>query len=260
MKSMGESDFILKALINGKRKELGLAPAASIYRYFIDRSDTIIALDDRIAQIPRGDSSYIRHINMLYHQQEGKLDSALQDFLSGGSKPVVVSFGSAEYVVKEYQSLLKHTVDTVYSLGYRIVVISNVAVNEYLHNENVFFCKYAPHASLLPKAEAIIHHGGIGTAYAALKSGTPQVIIPQGLDQYYWAEIIREKKWGKEAYADNRFFPDQLKTALYNTIEDRGILDNIAKMSVWLNSGQYREESMQKLRTAMAACFTEETV
>jgi vancomycin aglycone glucosyltransferase len=260
MKSLGENDFILKALINGKRKELGLAPVASVYRYFIDRPDTIIAVDERIAQIPHSYTSYIRQIHTLYHEDAGNLDDALQDFLGSGSKPVVVNFGSAEYTVREYQALLKRTVDTVYGCGYRVVVISKATVGEYLRNDNVFFCGYAPHASLLPKAEAIIHHGGIGTAYASLKSAAPQIIIPQGMDQHYWAEIIREKKWGKAAYSDCRFFPAQLKDALHSIVNDRAILDSIAGISGRLNSGEYHEESMQKLRTAMPACFMEETV
>ncbi len=255
MKSLGESDFILKALINGMRRELGLAPAVSVYRYFIDRPDTIIALNDRIAQIPSDYAAYIRQIDSLYHEDAGTLDGKLRDFLTSGSKPIVIGFGSAEYTVRELRELLRSTVDTVRGLGRRIVVLSMAAAAEFSCDDKIFCCKYAPHAALLPMAEAIVHHGGIGTVFAALKSGTPQIVIPQGLDQYYWAEIIREKKWGNAVYPDCRSFSDMLKSALYCLTDDREMYDSIKGISDWLNSAKYREEGLRKLRAAMPACF-----
>jgi UDP:flavonoid glycosyltransferase YjiC (YdhE family) len=40
-----------------------------------------------------------------------------------------------------------------------------------------------PFAAVLPAVDAIVHHGGIGTAMRALRSGTPQVILAHGLDR-----------------------------------------------------------------------------
>jgi sterol 3beta-glucosyltransferase len=36
----------------------------------------------------------------------------------------------------------------------------------------------------------IIHHGGSGTTHNAARSGQPQAIIPQMLDQYFWGKRI----------------------------------------------------------------------
>jgi UDP:flavonoid glycosyltransferase YjiC (YdhE family) len=41
----------------------------------------------------------------------------------------------------------------------------------------------APFATLLPEVSAVLHHGGIGTAVRALRSGTPQVILADGADR-----------------------------------------------------------------------------
>jgi rhamnosyltransferase subunit B len=43
--------------------------------------------------------------------------------------------------------------------------------------------RYAPFLDLLPRATAIVHHGGIGTAARALKAGIPQLIMPLAYDQ-----------------------------------------------------------------------------
>src|SRR6185312_5661771 len=43
--------------------------------------------------------------------------------------------------------------------------------------------KFAPLMDLLRGASAIVHHGGIGTAAAALESGVPQIVIPRIFNQ-----------------------------------------------------------------------------
>ena len=45
----------------------------------------------------------------------------------------------------------------------------------------------APHDWLFPRMRAIVHHGGAGTAAAAVPAGRPQVIWPFGVDQPFWA-------------------------------------------------------------------------
>ncbi len=43
--------------------------------------------------------------------------------------------------------------------------------------------EYAPFGSLLPRAAALVHHGGIGTAAQALRAGCPQLVMPMAFDQ-----------------------------------------------------------------------------
>src|SRR5262249_31774015 len=43
---------------------------------------------------------------------------------------------------------------------------------------------YVPLAALLPRAAALVHHGGIGTTAEALRAGVPQVIVPLAYDQF----------------------------------------------------------------------------
>ena len=42
---------------------------------------------------------------------------------------------------------------------------------------------YAPLSQVLPRAAAIAHHGGIGTAAEALRAGCPQIVAPMTFDQ-----------------------------------------------------------------------------
>jgi sterol 3beta-glucosyltransferase len=54
--------------------------------------------------------------------------------------------------------------------------------------EGVRFIDVEPHGQLFPRCAAVVHHGGAGTLHAAARAGVPQVILPQLLDQHYWAE------------------------------------------------------------------------
>ncbi len=44
--------------------------------------------------------------------------------------------------------------------------------------------RYIPQAELLPRCSAVIHHGGSGTMYGSLAHGVPQVVLPQGADNF----------------------------------------------------------------------------
>ncbi|MEG9249610.1 glycosyltransferase [Arthrobacter sp. Soc17.1.1.1] len=43
-----------------------------------------------------------------------------------------------------------------------------------------------PHDAVLPRAEAAVHHGGIGTVQAATAAGTVSVVVPFIADQPFW--------------------------------------------------------------------------
>ena len=46
---------------------------------------------------------------------------------------------------------------------------------------------------MLPEAAVVAHHGGAGTTFAALAHGVPQVIIPQGADNFDHAAMCTRK-------------------------------------------------------------------
>ncbi len=50
--------------------------------------------------------------------------------------------------------------------------------------------RFIPQATLLPTCAAVVHHGGAGTMFGALAHGLPEVIIPQGADNFDNAAIV----------------------------------------------------------------------
>ena len=52
--------------------------------------------------------------------------------------------------------------------------------------------RFIPQAELLPSCSVIVHHGGAGTTFGALAHGVPQVIVPQGADNYEHAAMCEQ--------------------------------------------------------------------
>jgi UDP:flavonoid glycosyltransferase YjiC (YdhE family) len=50
--------------------------------------------------------------------------------------------------------------------------------------------RFVDQARVIPQVDAVVHHGGSGTALAALAAGLPQVLMPQGADQFQNAEML----------------------------------------------------------------------
>jgi len=48
---------------------------------------------------------------------------------------------------------------------------------------NVYTTAFAPHSRLVPLADVVVTHAGLGTVHAALASGKPMVCLPIGRDQ-----------------------------------------------------------------------------
>jgi vancomycin aglycone glucosyltransferase len=46
--------------------------------------------------------------------------------------------------------------------------------------------------ALFGRVAAVVHHGGAGTTTTAARAGVPQLVVPQGADQVYWACRVAE--------------------------------------------------------------------
>ncbi|EMD23355.1 glycosyltransferase [Amycolatopsis azurea] len=55
---------------------------------------------------------------------------------------------------------------------------------------NVRVEAWVPQADLLPHVDLVVHHGGSGTTLGAFGAGLPQLVLPQGADQFTNAEAV----------------------------------------------------------------------
>lgn len=72
--------------------------------------------------------------------------------------------------------------------------------------DNVTVRAWVPQADLLPHVDLVVHHGGSGTTLGALTAGVPQLVLPQGADQFANADALCA------VGAASRLLPDELTT------------------------------------------------
>ena len=88
--------------------------------------------------------------------------------------------------------LAREVMDGLHRAGRRGILLAGWSGLSASGGGDVLAVEEAPLDRLLPRAAAIVHHGGVGTVGAALHSGTPQIISPFFGDQPFWAGRLRE--------------------------------------------------------------------
>ncbi|WP_367127990.1 glycosyltransferase [Saccharothrix sp. HUAS TT1] len=107
-----------------------------------------------------------------------------------GSRPLVyltlgTAFGTPE--------LLTTAVEGLAALDAHVVVATGRVRPDQLGDvpDNVTLHGWVPQADLLPHVDVVVHHGGSGTTLGALAVGAPQLLLPQGADQFANAEAVQ---------------------------------------------------------------------
>jgi len=114
--------------------------------------------------------------------------AALSAFLAAGEAPVYIGFGSMTGF--DEARLLDALVKAM--AGRRALFHPGWSgVDPKALPGNVFVVGDTPHAWLLPRAAAVVHHGGSGTSHSAARAGAPSVVTPFAGDQFFWAERLR---------------------------------------------------------------------
>ncbi|MFF5052265.1 glycosyltransferase [Micromonospora sp. NPDC000663] len=106
-----------------------------------------------------------------------------------GSRPLVyltlgTAFGTPE--------LLTTAIAGLATLGVEVVVAAGRVMPEELGDvpDHVTVRRWLPQAELLSHVDLVVHHGGSGTTLGALAVGVPQLMLPQGADQFANADAV----------------------------------------------------------------------
>jgi UDP-glucoronosyl and UDP-glucosyl transferase len=77
--------------------------------------------------------------------------------------------------------------------------------------KNAHIEQFIPQARLLPHCALVVSHGGSGTVLGALAHGLPQLIIPQGADQFVNGQCIARHGLGR-CESSPHIGPDDIRT------------------------------------------------
>lgn len=119
----------------------------------------------------------------LYDEREATpIDPGLDVFLSASAdRPVVFVPGSGN---RQASLFFASAADACHRLGRRGLLLTRF--QEQIPGSlpaGVRHADYAPLSEVLTRAEALVHHGGIGTSAQALRCGCPQLVMPMTFDQ-----------------------------------------------------------------------------
>ncbi|MEO5912680.1 MAG: nucleotide disphospho-sugar-binding domain-containing protein [Luteolibacter sp.] len=109
------------------------------------------------------------------------MDPDLEKFLDEGEKPILFTAGTGQFHASDF---FKTAARVVKQLGCRAVFLTTKPEQVPADlPDTIFVSRYAPFSLLLPRAAAMVHHGGIGTTSQCLAAGIPQLVVFMALDQ-----------------------------------------------------------------------------
>jgi UDP:flavonoid glycosyltransferase YjiC (YdhE family) len=120
-------------------------------------------------------------------------DPALEAFLAAGPPPVLLTFGSMMAEPRLAAGGVELLRAAAAGAGVRALLQGPAGLAAGPAGRDLFVLGRIPHAAILPRCAAVVHHGGAGTTQAAARAGLPSVVVPHLLDQHFWAEALRAR-------------------------------------------------------------------
>lgn len=176
-------DPLIAPAVNRVRSEVGLAPVRMVTKWWHSPQRVLGLFPDWFAP-PAPDwpaQLTLTGFPLFDERDHVEPDPVLERFLAQGDPPIVFTAGSAN---RHGADFFRAAVEACTLLGRRGLLVARFA--EQMPPDlpaHVSHVSYVPFSHLLPRAAAIVHHGGIGTTGQALAAGIPQLVTPLAHDQ-----------------------------------------------------------------------------
>jgi vancomycin aglycone glucosyltransferase len=174
--------------VNAFRASIGLAPTSDV-RTSAFTDHLWLATDPALDPWEPNDLIAPVQTGAWILPDQRPLPADLDAFLDKGEPPVYIGFGSIP--IRDAEDTARAVVAAVREHGRRAVLgrgWANLAAVD--DRDDCFVVDEVNQQALFKRAAAIVHHGGAGTTHTATRSGTPQVVVPQLVDQPYWASRV----------------------------------------------------------------------
>jgi sterol 3beta-glucosyltransferase len=172
--------------------------------------------------------------------------AVLVDFLGSGPPPVAVGFGSM--TPQRAARLTGVVLDALQRSGQRGILLGGWGrFGDGPLPDSVLQLDECPHEWLFPRTLAVVHHGGSGTTGAALRGGTPSIVVPLGFDQPYWARRVAALGVGPRGVARRRLTAVWLAGAIRQAVEDRAMRARAAALGARLQAERGTETARHYL-------------
>lgn len=207
--------------VNNIRASIGLPPLTNVREHvFTDRP--WLATDPVLSPWHPSDFGVVQTGAWIL-PDERPLPADLESFLEAGPPPVYIGFGSIP--LRPRESAARVAIGAARRQGRRVILASGWAGLALIDDQDdCIAVDEVNHQALFTRVAAVVHHGGAGTTAAAAIAGAPQVVVPQIVDQPYWARRVAELGIGTAHMGPNlstRSLTAAIETALAPGIRER---------------------------------------
>jgi UDP:flavonoid glycosyltransferase YjiC (YdhE family) len=165
--------------VDRAREAVGLQPVGTLGA-LLDRSARVMVTSPRELDAPLDDlPGTVRYVGPAFEPAAG--DAGWQP-PPGDDPLVVVSLGTTPM---DEAPAIQAVVDGLAAAPVRVVVMcgGHLGHDDLVLPPNATRTGYVRHAAVLPHADLVVNHAGLGTVLATLAHGLPMVCVPLGRDQ-----------------------------------------------------------------------------
>ncbi|MBT2365844.1 glycosyltransferase family 1 protein [Streptomyces sp. ISL-10] len=178
------------AALNTHRASIGLPPVDNV-RDHVFTDQPWLAADPTLGPWQELTDLDLVQTGAWILPDERPLPAELVAFLDAGTPPVYVGFGSMP--MRASTNVAQVAIDAIRAQGRRAVVGRGWADLALIDDrDDCFVVGEVNQQALFGRVAAVVHHGGAGTTTTAARAGAPQVVVPQFVDQPYWAGRVAE--------------------------------------------------------------------
>lgn len=117
---------------------------------------------------------------------------------------------------------------------------------------NVRVERFVPQNAVLPHCAAVVSHGGSGTTLGAIAHGLPQVLVPQGADQFINAERCQAAGLGRAVFPGD-VSPDTVRAACREVLANGAYREKARAVGTEMHTGMSTDAAIAVVRGAATA-------
>ena len=237
-------DKLFAPNINRFRQRLGLPAINKIFGGWMHSPQKNLGLfPEWFAQPQRDWPPQTQLTGFVYYDKQDEneeLPRELETFLNAGSAPIIFTAGTA---MKHADQFFRDCIEACQRLHQRGILLTQHP--EQLPGQlpqGIQHFAYVPFSKVLPRALALVHHGGIGTTAQAIAAGIPQVIRPMAHDQPDTAARVEKLGIGATLNPKN-FNASSLTEKLNALIKSQVVLDRCKSYAAKIDANQALNET-----------------
>lgn len=245
-------DPLISPAMDPLRKELGLAPVRRYYDGWANSRQLVLGLFPEWFAAPQRDwppNTALTGFPLWNPGSTDALPEPVEQFLADHEPPIVFAPGSAN---TQATSFFQTAVDVCQRMQRPGILLTKYA--EHLPTslpDSVARFDFVPFRALLPRAAALVHHGGVGSCAQGFAAGVPQLAMPMAYDQLDNGARLRALGVG-DMLSRKKFRPERVQRDLARLLSSPHVQRRCAELATQCDGPASLESACDLLENLLA--------